>query len=302
MPRLRSPGTRRNASRAMPPIRHRNRRYRRPRLDRRLPPEIGPPPGRPRHPVPSIRLGAASSVTCRGSGCSPLIPSRRITSSASVIQPRRKVELRRPTEDGSHAGTRSITEFRGRMGHLDRRAWVLAGAAILGFGTLLVAVRVRAHSDPAELAAETRLALRDRRWSRAEDLLARLARCRPPTVDDVVLRAELELGRGRRDRAIGLLTGIPESDPHAARARLVAGQIEKSRDRARGMEALLRGALRLDPKLTAARRELIFLYGMQARRADLSAQYRALAAIEPLNHVDVLLWTTSLEDIWINET
>jgi Flp pilus assembly protein TadD len=164
-----------------------------------------------------------------------------------------------------------------------------------------VAARVRAHSDPAELAAQTRLALRDRQWSRAEDLLARLARRRPPTADDVVLRAELELGIGRPDQAVALLTGIPESDSHAARARLVAGQIEKSRDRARGMEALFREALRLDPRLTAARRELIFLYGMQARRADLNAQYRALAELEPLGYDDVFLWMNSFENRWIND-
>src|SRR5579875_2142818 len=102
------------------------------------------------------------------------------------------------------------------MGNLGRKVWVPVGVVILGSGVLLAAARVRAHSDPAALAAETRLALRDRHWDRAEELLAQLARRRPPTADDVVLRAQLELGRGRADRAIGLLTGIPESDPPAA--------------------------------------------------------------------------------------
>jgi tetratricopeptide (TPR) repeat protein len=187
------------------------------------------------------------------------------------------------------------------MGYPGRKAWVLAGVAVLGFGAVLVAVRVRAHSDPAELAAEVRVALRDRNWDRAEDLLVRLAQRRPPTADDVVLRAELELGLGRADQAIGLLTGIPESDPHAASARLVAGQIEKSRDRARRMEQLFREALRLDPRLAPAHRELIFLYGMQARRADLNAQYRALAELEPLGYEDVFLWMNSFENRWIND-
>jgi tetratricopeptide (TPR) repeat protein len=173
--------------------------------------------------------------------------------------------------------------------------------ALLGLGGLLAAARARGRLDPSELAAETRLALKERHWDRAGALLARLAQRRPPTADDVVLRAELELGLGRPDRAIGLLTGIPESDPHAARARLVAGQIEKSRDRARGMEALFREALRLDPKLAAARRELIFLYGMQARRADLNAQYRALAELEALGYDDVFLWMNSFENRWIND-
>jgi tetratricopeptide (TPR) repeat protein len=133
-----------------------------------------------------------------------------------------------------------------------------------------------------------------------EALLARLAQERSPTAEDVVLRAELEVGRGRPDEAISLLTGIPESTPLAGPARLVAGQIEKSRDRARRMEALFLDALRLDPQLAPARRELIYLYSMQARRTEVTAQFRALAEREPLNHDDVLLWMNSFEDLWIN--
>jgi tetratricopeptide (TPR) repeat protein len=132
--------------------------------------------------------------------------------------------------------------------------------------------------------------------------LTQIARRRPPGPEDTLLRAELELGRGRIDRSVGLLTGIPEMEPRAAGARLLAGQIEKSRDRARSMEARFLEALRLDPKLARSRRELILLYAMQARRAELNDQYRALAALEPLSSEDVLLWTASLEDIWINET
>ncbi len=188
------------------------------------------------------------------------------------------------------------------MGRPGRRAWVLAGSVLLGLGGLLVAARLRSSFDPAELAAEARLALRERQWSRAEDRLDRLARLRPPTADDLALRAELELGQGRADQAVALLTGLPESDPGAARARLIAGQIEKSRDRARRMEALFREALRLDPGLAMAHRELVLLYAMQARRAELNAEFRALSALEPLGYDDVLLWTASLEDIWINET
>src|SRR5258707_15547358 len=41
---------------------------------------------------------------------------------------------------------------------------------------------------------------------------------------------------------------------------------------------------------------------MQARREDPNAQFRALAELEPLPFDDVLLWTASLEDNWINDT
>jgi len=145
------------------------------------------------------------------------------------------------------------------------------------------------------------MALKHRDWSRAEVLLTLLSQQRPPTADDAVLRAELELGRGRVDRALQLLTGIAETEPLAARARLVAGQIEKSRNRTRRMEALFVESLRLDPKLAPARRELIFLYAMQARRAELNAQFRALAELEPLSFEDVFLWMNSFEDLWVND-
>jgi len=187
------------------------------------------------------------------------------------------------------------------MGWRSRKTWIFAGVTLLGIGGVLVAVRGRNHSGPAELAAETRLALKNRQWPRARSLLARLSQRRSPTAEDIALRAELEVGCGRVDQAVSLLTATPESDPSAARTRLVAGQIEKSRDRARRAEVLFLQAIRLDYKLAQARRELIFLYAMQARRADLNAQFRALAEREPLDFDDVFLWTNSLEDRWVND-
>jgi Tfp pilus assembly protein PilF len=182
-----------------------------------------------------------------------------------------------------------------------RKTWAVTAAILLGLGCTLAAVRLWNHSDPERLVADTRLALRNRQWSRAELLLKRLAQRRSPTADDIALRAELELGYGRADSAVSLLTGTPQSDPKAARARLVAGQIEQSRNRARRAETLFLEAIRLDPKLAQARRELIFLYAMQARRSDLNSQFRALAELEPLEFDDVFLWTNSLEDRWVND-
>jgi tetratricopeptide (TPR) repeat protein len=188
------------------------------------------------------------------------------------------------------------------MGYSIHKARALAGLAILGLAGALVAAGVWGKPSPAQLAAEARQAVKRKDWSRAGSLLDRLSQRRPPTTDDVVLRAEVELGQGHADEAIRLLTGIPEADPVAANARMIAGQIEKTRGRARFAEALLLEATRLDPKLVPARRELIILYALQARRPDINAQYRALAELEPLTFEDVLLWTVSLEDIWINDT
>ena len=187
------------------------------------------------------------------------------------------------------------------MAHPGRKAWFIAVASLLGIAGLTAAIRARVPADSEAMAEEVRQALKHRLWSRAESLLGRLARQRTPGIDEAVLWAELELGRGRADRAVELLVGIPGSDDRAAQARLIAGRIEKSRDRARRMESLFLDALRLDPRLIEARRELIFLYAMQARRGELQAQYRALAEQSPLGFDDVFLWSNSLEDTWVND-
>ena len=182
------------------------------------------------------------------------------------------------------------------------KTWALAGVALLGLGGVLIEIRGWWRSDPGKLVAAVRLALKERQWSRAEALLKRLSYQRSPCSEDAVLRAELELGLGRADEAVRILSGIAETDGLAASSRHVAGQIERSRNRVRRAEALFLDAVRLSPRLEGARRELIHIYGMQARRVDLKAQYRALAEMAPLKFDEVLLWTVCSEDVWINDT
>ena len=183
-----------------------------------------------------------------------------------------------------------------------RIAWFMGASLILASMILWQVVYARGRTNPEKLAADAREAIKRQQWPRAEQLLNRLALERPFTSADIGLRAQVELAIGRADAAVDLLRGIPETDPDAAGARLVAGQIENARHRARGAEALFRESLRLDPKLAVARRELILLYAMQARRAELNAQYRALAELVPLEYDDVFLWTNSFENLWVNNT
>jgi tetratricopeptide (TPR) repeat protein len=183
-----------------------------------------------------------------------------------------------------------------------RKQWALLGSVILGLASALAAAGVWGKSSPEQLAAKARRAVQQKDWPLARSLLNKLSHRRVPTTDDVLLLAELELGLGHPDDAIHFLTAINESNSVAARARLVAGQIQKKRNRVRPAEALLLEALWLDPRLALAHRELIVIYAMQARRADLNDQFRALAELEPLKFDDVLLWTASLEDIWINDS
>jgi tetratricopeptide (TPR) repeat protein len=180
------------------------------------------------------------------------------------------------------------------------RTFLACASLVLGL-TVLVVWR-RSVSTPQQLAAAARRSLQAGRLSQAESLLKRVSERWKGSADFASVQAELDLARGRPDDAIDRLRSIPAVDPAAARARLVAGQIEKNRNRVRAAEALFLEALRVDPRLALARRELIVIYAMQARRAELNDQFRALAELEPLKFDDVLLWTASLEDIWINET
>jgi tetratricopeptide (TPR) repeat protein len=188
------------------------------------------------------------------------------------------------------------------MHHRTKRSLLIAGLAALAFATAWVVCHYPRATTPELLVTQARAAISEGRWSQAESVLDRLSRTRAPTSADTLVRAELELARGRVDRSVELLSCIPHGDPQAASARLIAGQIELRRHRAIRAETLLQEALSLDPTLDEARRGLIFLFGMQARRAELNNEFRALSRSVPLTFDDVLLWTVSLEDIWINDT
>jgi tetratricopeptide (TPR) repeat protein len=96
--------------------------------------------------------------------------------------------------------------------------------------------------------------------------------------------------RGQIDEAIRCLDAIPDGSPAAPEARLRAGQMELRRNRMRAAERYLLAAIALEPKLVQARRELIYIYGMQLRQADQDTQFRALAAITPLTARDLFIW------------
>jgi tetratricopeptide (TPR) repeat protein len=58
-------------------------------------------------------------------------------------------------------------------------------------------------------------------------------------------------------------------------------------------EAALLRAIEFDSSLIQARRELIYLYGMQLRRRDLSEQFEALSRFIPLSYDEAFLWCLS---------
>jgi tetratricopeptide (TPR) repeat protein len=84
----------------------------------------------------------------------------------------------------------------------------------------------------------------------------------------------------------------------AAQARLMAGQIELRRDRVRFAEQSFRAALRLDPGVVQAHRELIYIYGMQLRRPELTSEFLALSKLTKLTFDNVFHWCLLRNNSW----
>jgi tetratricopeptide (TPR) repeat protein len=150
-------------------------------------------------------------------------------------------------------------------------------------------------SNPERLVRRATAEFEAGRWDRAEAILSRL---RSPTVDTWVLRAQVAIARGRTDEALEALSHVPDSHPMAAWAWLRRGQLELRRHRLRVAESALLRALALDPRVDRARRELVYIYGMQLRRHDLDVQFRVLADRGPLTRDEVMTWCLARTINW----
>jgi tetratricopeptide (TPR) repeat protein len=113
-----------------------------------------------------------------------------------------------------------------------------------------------------------------------------------------MLRGQLALGLGRPDEALAELARVPDEHYMAARARLLAGQIELRRDRFRFAEEALREAVRLDPKLVQAHRERINIYGYQLRRPELAGEFLALSRLTKLGFDELVHWGLMQGETW----
>lgn len=177
---------------------------------------------------------------------------------------------------------------------------------LAGLGMMLVAGGALAiwaiagldRPDPDALWRRAQLELRSGRIDRAAEATTRLARLRTPTPSDWMLLGQVALAQNRPDEALEDLQRVPDGHGLAPRARLMAGQIDLRRHRVRPAEKALRRALELDPKLIQARKELIYVYGVQLRRKELSEQFRALAGLTPLTFDNVFHWCLTRNTLW----
>src|SRR5438067_2051128 len=119
---------------------------------------------------------------------------------------------------------------------IPRRVLAMLGAALAGLFAAL-ALLVRSHPDPDGLRHQAAAALKAQRFDQAWTSLDRLARLRPVSAMDRLLRAEALTGLGHIAEALDELAQVSDADPLAPRARSGAGHVELwRRYRARAAE------------------------------------------------------------------
>ena len=124
------------------------------------------------------------------------------------------------------------------------------------------------------------------------------ARLRPPTPLDWMLRPQSPSARDRGTRP-SRPCEVPDDHSMAAQARLIAGQVELRRGRAPGgRECCYEAAIRLDPKLVQAHKELIYIYGILLRRPELNAEFLALSKLAPMTFDNVCTGASTRNSAW----
>jgi len=184
-----------------------------------------------------------------------------------------------------------LTALRLRAG-LGAVALVTAAA-----GSAVWSVRPRG-GEADRLFQGTRAALDAGRVDEAARAVGRLARLRAPTPFDRLLRARVADAQGRPGEAVAELDRVEAAHPLAPVARLLAGRIELGRGRLPSAEAHLRVAVAMEPGADQARKDLVYLYNLQHRQAELDGQFLELSRRGALNYDYLLHWGKTRNVVW----
>ncbi|WP_165220201.1 tetratricopeptide repeat protein [Aquisphaera insulae] len=168
----------------------------------------------------------------------------------------------------------------------------ILGVALTGYRLL------RPAPDPDRLWAQSERAFLSGHHAEARKGLDRLRHLRQPTPRDLMLEAQLALAEDHPRAGRDALARIADDQPLAAQARLLEGRLSRQEKRLRDAEASFLHALRIDPRQVEARKELVYIYGIQLRRNEVDAQFRALAALTPLTHHDLFAWALTHYTTW----
>ncbi len=173
----------------------------------------------------------------------------------------------------------------------------LALASLVVVGIVIVGwARRRPSAD--EVWKQAQVDLQAGRFEQAQSAIEQLASLRPATPLDHMLFAQVAIAENQPDQALEELAMVPDEHYMASQARLLSGQIEIRRKRLRLAETWLKKALAIDPDLVQAYRELIFIHGLQLRRAELNTEFRGLQRLAGLSFDNIHHWCLLRNNSW----
>ncbi len=184
---------------------------------------------------------------------------------------------------------------------LSRAHGVRIGSIVALFllgAVLSLLVRRNWDADPDRVFQRADIAFKAGRFAEADTALRRLERLRPATDLDRFLRAEVDAALERPEDALAGFAAIPDDHPLAPLARLRTGQIQIRRGLTRPAEAAFLASLKLLPRGVQPRKELVFIYNIQHRQADLDAVLGELLDLDALDFQYVLHWTKTRNTVW----
>ncbi len=155
-----------------------------------------------------------------------------------------------------------------------------------------------ARVNPDALLQQAEGELQAGRWDAARDRMRRLEQARAPTPRDRLLRARIATAAGDDADALGELGLISDDRELGVQALYLTGLIERRRKRVRFAEAAYRKVIEREPGNIKARKELLYILGMQFRRREVDAEFKALGRIAPLGVYDLYVWGLTHFVVW----
>jgi tetratricopeptide (TPR) repeat protein len=174
-------------------------------------------------------------------------------------------------------------------------ALTIAAAALAGAGAAWLGWL---GGDAEQVWTEAEAHVQAGRWDKARAGLRRLERLRKATAEDWLLRAQLATAVGDDAAALEALRHVSEDHRLFPQSLYMAGLIERKHLRLRYAEAAYRKAIACDPGMVNAHKELIYILGMQSRRREIDAEFKALSQVTPLTHRDLFTWGLTHFVLW----
>ena len=179
---------------------------------------------------------------------------------------------------------------------------VLPIALMVAFAILLIWLwpsLTAPNKPPDELAKEFDIALAEKRLGDARQAMLQFEKQVEPTDTRLpMFHARMHMADGDEAASLVELKSVPDSSSYAPLARLLEGQLHLRAGRLVPAEKAYLDSIRLDPKMVQARRELVYIYGIQLRRRELRQVFLDLSRISPLTFNNVFHWCLTRGNDW----